>query len=273
MPGPNELPPVEEEDNLTEDPSLEEGADDGSQEIDLTPEEPEEELIPPKVNAAWAKLRTENKKLKQSIEEINQRMAQPPAPSYNPPPPTQQPINRMPQTPDEWDALAKQDWKQAVSLMSQVTYQNQQAAVRDTERLEKSKATVLERHPDLNDPNSEKYKIFNQIINENPQYLTDPKGPVHAMRDMEEHMETVLGRPRASIIAAKKQGVEEERLRTHRRDLMGGGGRTPDSGPGNKVTLTKEELEFCKHNRVDVKEYAKNKQMLGRTGKTVGVEK
>jgi len=272
MPAPNEKP-IEEEVLVEEE---NQDVDDGSQEIDLTPDEPEEEdLIPPKVNAAWAKLRTENKKLKQSIEEINQRVTeqQRPQQQYQPPAPVQAPVNRMPQTPEEWDALAKQDWKQAVSLMSQVTYQNQQAAIKDTERLEKSKSTVLDRHPDLNDPNSEKYKIFNQIITENPQYLTDPKGPIHAMRDMEEHMETVLGRPRASIVAAKKQGAEAERLRTQRSALMSGGGRTPDAGSGNKVMLTKEELDFCKHNQVDVKEYAKNKQMLARTGKTVGVEK
>ena len=147
----------------------------------------------------------------------------------------------------------------------QVMAQSRQAA-KASEAMELSKAKVLARHPELNDDSTEKSKIFLAVLNNNPDYLTNPKGPIYAMRDMEEHMETVLGYKHSDIVSAERNGAKRESERQHRIVLNKGGG---SKAPGNKntVTLSKDEAEFCKLQGLDPKEFAKNKQKLSKSGK------
>jgi hypothetical protein len=194
----------------------------------------------------------------------------------------QQPDNRpkyrgvsIPQSDAEWDILAKKDWKLAVDMRShvqaqEIVRQNSQLTANNSV-LEKSKERVIARHPELNDQSSEKTKIYLRILQENPQYLQDPKGPVHAMRDMEEYMEDVLGYTPEEIVKARKEGERRATDRQRRVDLSSSKGRTSLTG-GNTVTLSKDELEFCKYHNIDPKEYARNKKKVGGSKADRGIQ-
>ena len=250
---------IEEDDDLLLD-------DDDDIEVDLEEESEKAEREERERNKAFASMRVENKQLREELEQVKaqiQSVAQPKKEEHVI-------HDGIPRTDEEWDALADKDWKKAVDLRSnmnaqQVLAANKEAA-KSQEQLEKAKLKVLERHPELNDNNSEKSKIFLDILNKNPDYINHPKGPIYAMRDMEDHMETVLGYKRGDIVSAERSGAKRESERQHRIVLNKGGGKTP---PGNKntVTLTKEEAEFCKLQGLDPKEFAKNKKKLNKSGK------
>jgi len=238
--------------------------EDDDLEVDLEEESAKQAREEKERNKAFASMRIENKKLQEQLTEVQtqiQEVAKPkPAPVDN----------GIPKTDAEWDALAEKDWKKAVDLRSnmnanQVVSQNKQAA-KANETMELSKAKALQRHPELSDDDSEKSKIFLSILNNNPDYLNNPKGPIYAMRDMEEHMETVLGYKHSDIVSAERTGAKRESERQHRIVLNKGGGKKT---PGNKntVTLSKDEAEFCKIQGLDPKEFAKNKQKLSKSGK------
>jgi hypothetical protein len=211
-------------------------------------------------------MRIENKELKDNQVRMQDQLtglaaAPKPTPEAAP--------DGIPKTDAEWDALADKDWKKAVDLRSNMNAQSVIAtnnqATQNQVALDKSKARVLDRHPELNDDSSEKTRIFKQVLASNPDYTTHPNGPIYAMRDMEDHMETVLGYKHKDIVAAENKGAARETDRQHR-IVLSGAGKAPASAD-HKVTLTKDEAEFCKINDLDPKEYAKTKKKLSKSGK------
>ncbi len=238
--------------------------EDGSVEIDLDDSDQ-------KAKRAFAEMRVENKRLKEELMRAQQARVS--TPQYAPPAQPQQYQERplfkgkpIPQTDDEWNQLAQTDWRLAVDMRAheraQEIIQASSNIAKSNSILEESKKKVLDRHPELANGESEKAKIYMKIIQENPQYLTDPRGPVHAMRDMEEYMEDVLGYERSEIISARREGADKERMRLNRTALVSSAGRTAMK-PGNTVVLSKDDLEFCKFNGIDPKEYALNKKRMG----------
>lgn len=251
-----------------EEEEEEEGKD--FEEEDLEDEDPE--VKKSKQNKKFAQMRIENKKLKEENETLKRTPAAPvtPVPTT---PATTQPAKDMSQprnwTEEQWDIYAKKDWKGAVDLRSQINAENvvNQKAVesKDTAGLEESKKVVSGKHPELNDDSSEKTKIYLAILNENPRYLTDPRGPIHAMRDMEDRMRE-QGFPEEEIVAAEKRGVQKEQTRQSRVVLTSQKGRSV-SDSSKQVHLSKEDLEFCKFNDIDPKEFAKNKLKMSKSKK------
>jgi len=271
--------PAQEDDLIEDDPIIEDDEDNEEDlEIDLDDDDGDDVDADVKSrNKAFASMRIENKELKGSVdtlsrtvEELKQQRAAPPVAA----PVVPEAPDGLPKTDEEWDALAEKDWKKAVDLRSIQNAQNiihkQTQATRAETTLTTSKQKVLAAHPELNDNNSEKAKIFLTILDQNPDYLTLPKGPLYAMRDMEDYMENTLGYKRNEIRSAEKKGAEREATRQHRIVLNKGVGRAPVS-EGNKVVITKDEMEFCKFNDIDPKEYARNRQKLSKSGKTEGV--
>jgi hypothetical protein len=256
-----------EEDDLELEIEDDEEEDDEGLEVDLEEEDEKAAREEKERNKAFASMRIENKELKEAQARLEQQVASmsaAPAPKAAPVP------DGIPKTEEEWDALAEKDWKKAVDLRSNMNAQhviatNNQAS-QNAAALEKAKSRVLERHPELNDNSSEKSKIFLNILNNNPDYVHHPNGPIYAMRDMEEHMETVMGYKREDIVSAEKKGAQRESVRQHRIVLNKGGGKIPGRGE-NKVTLTKDESEFCKIQGIDPKEFAKTKKKLNKSGK------
>lgn len=251
------------EDDLLEDDD--EKIEEDDLEIDLDDADEKAQREERDRNKAFAAMRVENKQLKDSVDNLSQQMNK-----VNKPAPVQQaPVNPgIPTTDKEWDDLADKDWKKAVDLRSIQNAKNllgqQQRATKANSILEDSKKKVLDVHPEIDDDNSEKARIFKNIISENPDYLSLPKGPLYAMRDMEEYMETTLGYKRSEIRNAEKKGAKREASRQNRIVLNKGSGRT-NTGSKNKVVLAKDELEFCKFQGIDPKEYARNKQKLSKS--------
>ena len=265
------FPEDEEDDDILLEIDDEEGETDleGDDDLEIDIEEDAEKAAREEKerNKAFAGMRIENKELKErqaALEAQVQGLSARPAPKQGPV------DDGVPKTDAEWDALAEKDWKKAVDLRSNMNAQHVIATnnqvTQSTAALEKAKTRVLDRHPELNDNNSEKSRIFLSILGNNPDYVNHPNGPIYAMRDMEDHMETVLGYKRSDIVSAEKQGAQRESQRQHRIVLNKGGGKTPGAGD-RVVTLSKDESEFCKIQGIDPKEYAKTKKRLSKSGK------
>lgn len=169
----------------------------------------------------------------------------------------------VPETKAEWDALARQDWQSAVELKSVISarkvrdeYAQQE---KSTNALNDSKTKVLDRHPELNDTNTEKSQIFLKILDKNPEYLSMAKGPILAMRDMEDEMEA-LGYTKEQIFDPKKANERVETTRINRGALTNGG-RMPEKS-ARTVQLSKDDMEFCTSQGIDPKDYAREKLNL-----------
>ena len=149
-----------EDDELEVD--LDEEDESDELEVDLDEVDDTDEDKKRKDNKAFAAMRIENKRLK----EENERLSVKPDPIIEPEP-APDPNDVSNWTEKQWDELAEKDWKQAVDLRSQMNAKN---VMQEQTKIEKSnkvlvdsKQKVLTRHPELNDVNSEKSKIFKQI--------------------------------------------------------------------------------------------------------------
>ena len=215
-----------------------------------------------------ADAKRERDEFKRKVADYEARQAAPTAqPQYAPAVPQRQreyiggiPV---PETDAEWDALARQNWRTAVDLRSTIKaraiQQEYAASSKEASTLEDTKQKVLSKHPDLNDPNSEKGKIFLSVLDKNPEYLKMSKGPLFAMREMEELMQE-QGYSPEQIFENKKVVARNEATRVNRGALTGGG-RMPAKAE-RTVQLSKDDLEFCKNNELDPKDYAREKLAL-----------
>jgi len=173
----------------------------------------------------------------------------------------------IPESREEWDALARKDWKLAIDMTTHVENrkafkhyeQQRQTAV----TLEDSKQKVLVKHPELSDASTEKGRIYTQILDENPHYIRDPRGPHYAMRDMEDRM-VEQGYTPDQIYT--KQSTRTPEASAARANLTSGG-KNPQRPRGRSVTLSKDDIEFCKSQDLDPKEYAKQKLEMNQRAK------
>lgn len=244
-----------------------------AKDIDLDEEEKTAEELKKLDNKAFAALRKDAADKKKENEDLRRKVAE--YEKHKAAPVVQAPIidpNRrreviggvvVPETKEEWDALARKDWQTAVDLRSIISARKVQEEVRRvdnaTRALDESKNKVLQRHPELADATTEKGKIYLNILEKNPDYLTMNKGPVLAMRDMEDEMEA-LGYTKEQIFDSKKFVAQNEATRVSRGALTGGG-RMPEKS-GRTVQLSKDDMEFCKTQGIDPVDYAKQKLEL-----------
>lgn len=243
--------------------------------VDLDEEDDNDQEFKKLDNKAFAKLRKENADAKRERDEMAKKIKAYEAQKVTPPreaaPVVRENRQRqmiggipVPETKEEWDALARKDWQSAVDLRSIISARS----VRDehikveaaTRSLNESKDKVLQRHPELGDANSDKGQIFMKILEKNPEYLTMSKGPILAMRDMEEEMET-LGYTKEQIYDTKKAVAATEATRVSRGSLTVGG-RMTEKAAGRTVQLSKDDMEFCKSQGIDPVAYAKERLAL-----------
>lgn len=245
-------------------------------EIDVDAEDENDKEFKKLDNKAFAALRKEAADAKREREELRKKVTDYEKAKTNPSAPVNtQPVqdpNRrretiggivVPETKAEWDALARQDWQSAVDLRSIINARKVQEEVRRvdtaTRSLDESKNKVLQRHPELADATTDKGKIYLNILEKNPEYLTMNKGPILAMRDMEDEMEA-LGYTKEQIFDTKKASAQNETTRVNRGALTNSG-RTPER-TGRTVQLSKDDMEFCKTQGIDPVDYAKQKLEL-----------
>lgn len=245
--------------------------------IDVDEEQQNDDEFKKLDNKAFAAMRKEAADAKKERDDLRRKVSdyeKKPAPQPTPAPApvnTADPNRRretiggitVPETKAEWDALARTDWQAAVDLRSIINARKVADEVRQVEKtsrsLDESKNKVLQRHPELADRNTEKGKIYMNILDKNPEYLTMTKGPILAMRDMEDEMEA-LGYTKEQIFDTKKAANQDEATRVNRGALTAGG-RMPQK-TGRTVQLSKDDMEFCKTQGIDPVDYAKQKLEL-----------
>src|SRR3990167_2257041 len=97
--------------------------------------------------------------------------------------------------PDDLDELVQKDWKAGVKEVTRQVINEErtrQNNVTEEQRvaqiLEESKSKVMTRHPELSDPESPKTKEFLKVLEENPDYKFNPRGPLLAAYEMENRI-------------------------------------------------------------------------------------
>ncbi len=173
--------------------------------------------------------------------------------------------------PDEWETKLQKDWKGTVEELSEKKARELYRQMREEENainaqnierqrnaqlLENNKSKVLERHKDLMDETSEKANIYREVLQEKPEYLNNPFGPVLAMRDMEDRL-----REMGHIDEPIQKVVQKEVFRQQRAGASVAPRGTQTTGK-NTITLSKEQRELCDVNGWKYEEYAKNMKML-----------
>ena len=176
---------------------------------------------------------------------------------------------------DEIDKLAQSDWKSAVRKLASVEARNIiQAERKNLEEqksqeevsilMEKNSESVLAKHSELNDTESEKSQIFQEILNKNPRWRTSPDGPLLTMYEMESE----LRKRGYDVDGVIKDKVESERERV----VKANASSLPSShskASSGKIVLTREQREFCDLNGVSYEDYART---LKRADNVGGIE-
>lgn len=172
---------------------------------------------------------------------------------------------------DDLDELAQKDWKLAVSKLSEQKFRELQAQenkriseerhfIEEQNLMEKNSEAVLNRHPELNDPSTEKSQIFQTILNNNPRWRISPDGPLLTMYELENEL-----RKRGYDIDGVGKKIESEQERLARVSATGLMTPKPANNQG-KVVLTREQKEFCDINGISYEEYARTLRKAGERG-------
>jgi hypothetical protein len=168
----------------------------------------------------------------------------------------------------EWDEKLQKDWKGTVSELARMEAQEilkrereQAQALQEQHRitnlLEQNKISVLKKHPELNDENSPKADIYRQIIQERPEYIQNPFGPVLAMRDMEDRL-----REQGVYDEPVRQAVNKEVARQARTNGTSIPKGSANPSTAKTITLSTEQKEFCDTNNIKYQDFAKYSSML-----------
>ena len=167
---------------------------------------------------------------------------------------------------DEIDEIAQRDWKAGVKKVVETQIKDAvKAALKERDDadmvnrrrenvesiVDNSKKQVLERYPEVEVDGSDYNRFYIQAINEEPDILSNPRGPYIAMKRMEELMEESGITPRSA-----KKIVDKEVNRLVRAGASSIVGRRPSSN--GKITLTREQKEFCDHHKIPYDQFAKN---------------
>ena len=176
----------------------------------------------------------------------------------------QQPAPVKPATPPtEWDEKLQKDWKGTVeeladARVNQILERQAQTQRAEYDRqqsfqlLENNKKKVLERHKELNDETSSKANVYREILQEHPEYLNNPFGPVLAMRDMEDRL-----KENGVVDDTTRQTVQREAQRIVRTNASSIPSGQSSATKGKSVTLTKEQKEYCDLKGIKYENYAR----------------
>ena len=173
---------------------------------------------------------------------------------------------QAPQNQDDIDVIAEKDWKLGVKKVVekdieskvQEILEKRDQAIREVQQkaasekeLENSKTRVLQRYPQIEESGSEEQRLYLDVINEDQTLLKNIHGPEIAMYRMEEKLRS-MGRTPQSV----KPIVDREVSRLARAGASSVVGR--QASPNGKITLTKDQKEFCDQNGLDYGHYAKH---------------
>lgn len=200
-----------------------------------------------------------NRKLEKTLSRLDSVLNQPKEPEKP------EPANVPEEKPDDLDRIAEQDWKKAVGILgrreaekllreqqeqqqAQLNYQNK------IKELESSKKRVRERYPQIEDDSSAEYAMYNSVLEEDPNLLSNLQGPEIAMYRMEEKMRQ-QGKKPAPFLNEFNTEVDQE---VQRRMRVGAGSLPQGTArSGDTVQLTQSEINTAKQLGIPLSEYAK----------------
>ena len=126
---------------------------------------------------------------------------------------------------------------------------------RQIELMERNQQAILDKYPELGDATSEYTKIWLEVLDKHPEYKTNYLGPVTTMKEMEDEC-------RRRGLKVKDDGVSSEdviekevarRTRVKETSLKPGAKTKP---AGGEIVLTQDQVAFCRHNNIQLKDYA-----------------
>lgn len=153
--------------------------------------------------------------------------------------------------PDDLDELVQKDWKAGVRGVARELMEEERhrASVVTEEQkvanlLADAKNRVMTKHPELNDPESPKAKEFLKVLDENPDFRTNPRGPLLAAYEMENRLKG------HDTIESKERPVDKQ-VRAKAASVPAG------TSPGSKgsYSLSKADMDFCRHNNINPENY------------------
>ena len=178
---------------------------------------------------------------------------------------------------DEWDKKVETNWKGTVQELAEIRFNElmekrqredyfRQTEIQRETSLNQAKQAVINRYPELADPDSDTSIRYTQVMQEHPEWLRNEQGPLLTMYAMEEKMkqEGVLDKTTRQVVDKEAQ----RRLRVNSTSIPKGN-FNPNGG---KIVLTREDMEFCEHNGIDPKEYHRNKQLNSQSREGVSVQ-
>ena len=150
---------------------------------------------------------------------------------------------------DDLDDLVTKNWQLGVEKVAErvvdrklASTQAQTKEQQELQELEQSKRKVLERHPELNDPDSPKTREFLKVLDENPRWKSYTDGPLIAMREMENRI-----KPSGTI----ESGDNMRETRSKATSIPKG----TSTNQRGKYSLTAQDMEFCKINGINPESY------------------
>lgn len=160
--------------------------------------------------------------------------------------------------PDDLDELVQKDWKAGVAKVVEnvLTQHNQKTQAQTEEQLtakllEESKAKVMAKHKELEDPDSEKTKLFLKVLDENPDFKSNPRGPLLAAYEMENRLKE------HDSINSRGEKMPSKEARSRGTSVPAG------TSAGNKggYSLSRADLDFCRLNNINPENYKKFRGM------------
>lgn len=157
--------------------------------------------------------------------------------------------------PDELDDIVQKDWKLGVrKVAEQLLSERDQKSQEVTEAqitaslLEQSKSKVMAKHPELSDPESTKTKEFLKVLEENPDFKSNPRGPLLAAYEMEQRING------HGNVDSRETKVDKT---TRARATSVPAGTSANQRQG--YTLSKSDMDFCRLNGINPENYKRYK--------------
>ena len=162
--------------------------------------------------------------------------------------------------PDDLDELVQKDWKAGVAKVVEgvLTQYNQRTQAQTAEQIEarirqESVNKVMERHKELSDSDSEKTRVFLKVLEDNPDYKTNPRGPLLAAYEMENRLKS------HGNVEIGEQKVPQVSKETRSRAAAVPAGTS--AGSKSAYSLSKADMDFCRHNNINPENYKKYRGM------------
>jgi hypothetical protein len=211
------------------------------------------DVKPNKDNAAFAAMRVENTKLSKQVEHLTGQL--------NNVIGALQTIGGVPGAKSGELPIEERLVKDPIGTIKEIAV-TAQREVSTQERFQRvlndSRKVVVDKYPALRDSNSYEFQVYDEICRENPEYFNSPKGPIQAMRDMEERLIAEGKLDPNSLFSKNDSKAADSRRVINSPTGAGVGMRGGDMIGGKKAAnneLDAAQLAYCKANGIDPKVY------------------